>query len=159
MSWNCHEFHLVSIFLHLFVLFIYLRIYWTIELGAILAQALRWSEFALPPSPVCLLCSVLSTGTFAVVIACTLPSGLLGFLPLWEGRKAGRTASMYMYASEPPNPLWAFYEDLMIFYRNFNLFWQYHVYAMSWVEIDVCLCIYILNPVIWVPLHGVGVPP
>ena len=88
-----------------------------------MAQALRLvSEFALPPSPVCLLCSVLSTGTFAVVIACTLPSGLLGFLPLWEGRKAGRTASMYMYASEPPNPLWAFYEDLMIFYRNFILF-------------------------------------
>ena len=81
-----------------------------------MAQALRLvSEFALPPSPVCLLCSVLSTGTFAVVIACTLPSGLLGFLPLWEGRKAGRTASMYMYASEPPNPLWAFYEDLLIF--------------------------------------------
>ena len=66
------------------------------------------SEFALPPSPVCLLCSVLSTGTFAVVIACTLPSGLLGFLALWDGRKAGRTASMYMDASEPPNPLWAF---------------------------------------------------
>ena len=73
-----------------------------------MAQALRLvSEFALPPSPVCLLCSVLSTGTFAVVIACTLPSGLLGSLPLWDGRKEGRTASMYMVASEPPNPLWA----------------------------------------------------
>ena len=49
---------------------------------------------------------MLSTGTFAVMIACTLPSGLLGFVPLWEGRKEGRTASMYMAASEPPNPLW-----------------------------------------------------
>ena len=38
----------------------------------------RLIRFALPPSPVCLLCSVLSTGTFAVTIACTSPSGLLG---------------------------------------------------------------------------------
>ena len=83
-----------------------------------MAQVLALEDFALPPSPVCLLCSVLSTGTFAVMIACTLPSGLLGFVPLWEGRKEGRTASMYMAASEPPNPLWLLFGDLLISLRE-----------------------------------------
>ena len=55
------------------------------------------TDFALPPSPVCLLCSVLSTGTFAVVIACTLPSGLLGSLPCgMGGRQDGMHPCMWL---------------------------------------------------------------
>ena len=54
------------------------------------SSGFAWSVFALPPSPVCLLCSVLSTGTFAVMIACTLPSGLLGSCLCGKGgRKDG----------------------------------------------------------------------
>ena len=87
-----------------------------------MAQAPALEDFfALPPSPVCLLCSVLSTGTFAVLLARTMPSEITCFSALWERRKAGRNTSMYMDVSEPPNPFWAIYEDLLIFH-NFNLF-------------------------------------
>ena len=98
-------------------------IYWTIEQGAILAQALRLvSEFALPPSPVCLLCSVLSTGTFAVVIACTLLSGLLGSLP---GGMGGRQDGLHPCTWMRVNLLihCGLYMKIYWSSTNFSLFW------------------------------------
>ena len=68
-----------------------------------------------PPALTCLLlCSVLSTGMFAV-LHIYLSKWITWFFALWDGRKAGRNASMYVAASEPPNPFWAVYEDLLIF--------------------------------------------
>ena len=65
------------------------------------------------------------------------------FLPLWEGRKEGRTASMYLVASEPPNPLWAVYEDLLIFYRILHYFDNSRYMLCRDFVIDVCLYIYL----------------
>ena len=122
--WICSNSSSCSIFVQLFDLFVFRWFYWTIEQGAILAQAcLAWSDFALPPSPVCLLCSVLSTCTCAVLLACTMPSEITWFVALWEGRKVGRNTSMAMDVSEPPNPFGLYmkicWSSLLLLY----LFW------------------------------------
>ena len=105
---------------------IYLMSYYFATYSELLNKEPFWLKlslnFALPPSPVCLLCSVSSTSTFAVMIACTMPSGITWFFALGEGRKVGRNTSMYMDVSEPPNPFWAVYEDLLIFYIYIYIF-------------------------------------
>ena len=111
--WIYSEFHLGSIFLFYLICFYLLLLLNNWTRSHFGSSGFAWSVFALPPSPVCLLCSVLSTGMFAVLIACTLPSGLLGScLVGWE---EGRTDCIHVVASEPPNPFWAVHGDLLIF--------------------------------------------